>query len=68
MPEGLPLAVTVALAFSVRRMLADSNLVRTLSAAETMGAATSICTDKTGAPGRARRRPHEPCFFPTKRQ
>jgi len=53
-PEGLPLAVTVALAFSVRRMLADSNLVRTLSAAETMGAATSICTDKTGATGRAR--------------
>jgi len=52
-PEGLPLAVTVALAFSVRRMLADSNLVRTLSAAETMGAATSICTDKPGAPGRA---------------
>lgn len=48
MPEGLPLAVTVALAFSVKRMLADNNLVRTLSAAETMGAATTICTDKTG--------------------
>ncbi len=48
-PEGLPLAVTVALAFSVKRMLADNNLVRTLSAAETMGAATCICTDKTGA-------------------
>ena len=50
MPEGLPLAVTVALAFSVKRMLADNNLVRTLSAAETMGAATTICTDKTGGP------------------
>ena len=50
MPEGLPLAVTIALAFSVKRMLADNNLVRHLSAAETMGAATTICTDKTGAP------------------
>ncbi|KAK9845411.1 hypothetical protein WJX81_005835 [Elliptochloris bilobata] len=47
-PEGLPLAVTVALAFSVKRMLSENNLVRTLSAAETMGAATTICTDKTG--------------------
>ena len=50
MPEGLPLAVTIALAFSVKRMLADNNLVRHLSAAETMGTATTICTDKTGAP------------------
>ena len=48
-PEGLPLAVTIALAFSVKRMLADKNLVRHLSAAETMGCATTICTDKTGA-------------------
>lgn len=47
-PEGLPLAVTLALAFSVRRMLADNNLVRYLGACETMGAATAICTDKTG--------------------
>jgi len=47
-PEGLPLAVTIALAFSVKRMLADNNLVRHLSAAETMGCATTICTDKTG--------------------
>lgn len=47
-PEGLPLAVTIALAFSVKRMLADHNLVRHLSAAETMGCATTICTDKTG--------------------
>ena len=42
-PEGLPLAVTLALAFSVQRMLADNNLVRQLGACETMGAATTIC-------------------------
>ncbi|PNH12289.1 Plasma membrane calcium-transporting ATPase 2 [Tetrabaena socialis] len=47
-PEGLPLAVTLALAFSVHRMLADRNLVRNLASAETMGAATTICSDKTG--------------------
>ena len=49
-PEGLPLAVTIALAYSVKRMLADNNLVRNLAAAETMGCATTICTDKTGTP------------------
>ena len=48
MPEGLPLAVTLALAFSVRRMLDDNNLVRYLGACETMGGATTILTDKTG--------------------
>lgn len=47
-PEGLPLAVTLALAFSVKRMLADGALVRRLSSAETMGSATVVCTDKTG--------------------
>ena len=47
-PEGLPLAVTLALAYSVKRMLSDGALVRRLSSAETMGAATVICTDKTG--------------------
>ena len=47
-PEGLPLAVTIALAYSVKRMLKDNNLVRHLGAAETMGTATTICTDKTG--------------------
>jgi P-type Ca2+ transporter type 2B len=47
-PEGLPLAVTMALAFSVRRMLADNNLVRYLAACETMATCTSICSDKTG--------------------
>ena len=59
-PEGLPLAVTIALAFSVKRMLADNNLVRHLSAAETMGCATTICTDKTGA----RRRGASPPSLP----
>jgi magnesium-transporting ATPase (P-type) len=47
-PEGLPLAVTIALAFSVKKMLKDNNLVRHLHACETMGNATSICSDKTG--------------------
>lgn len=47
-PEGLPLAVTIALAYSVKKMLKDSNLVRHLHACETMGNATSICSDKTG--------------------
>lgn len=47
-PEGLPLAVTASLAYSVRKMMADRNLVRRLMACETMGAATVICTDKTG--------------------
>lgn len=47
-PEGLPLAVTLALAYATTRMLKDNNLVRVLSACETMGGATTICSDKTG--------------------
>ena len=47
-PEGLPMAVTLALALNMRRMLRSNNLVRKLQAAETMGAVTVICTDKTG--------------------
>ncbi|GKV43759.1 hypothetical protein SLEP1_g51011 [Rubroshorea leprosula] len=47
-PEGLPLAVTLTLAYSMKRMMADQAMVRTLSACETMGSATTICTDKTG--------------------
>ncbi|KAL3312457.1 ATPase, Ca transporting, plasma membrane [Cichlidogyrus casuarinus] len=47
-PEGLPLAVTISLAYSVKKMMKDNNLVRHLDACETMGNATSICSDKTG--------------------
>ena len=47
-PEGLPLAITIALAYSVRKMMRDNNLVRHLHACETMGNATTICSDKTG--------------------
>jgi Ca2+-transporting ATPase len=47
-PEGLPLAVTLALAFATTRMVKDNNLVRVLKACETMGGATAICSDKTG--------------------
>jgi P-type Ca2+ transporter type 2C len=47
-PEGLPLAVTLALAFATTRMLKDNNLVRLLRACETMGNATTVCSDKTG--------------------
>ncbi|KAL6063492.1 plasma membrane calcium [Balamuthia mandrillaris] len=47
-PEGLPLAVTIALAYSMLKMLKDQNLVRQLAACETMGGATTICSDKTG--------------------
>uniref|UniRef100_A0A2K1X0J1 Calcium-transporting ATPase n=1 Tax=Populus trichocarpa TaxID=3694 RepID=A0A2K1X0J1_POPTR len=47
-PEGLPLAVTLTLAYSMRKMMRDKALVRRLSACETMGSATTICSDKTG--------------------
>ena len=47
-PEGLPIAVTLSLAYSMRRMLKTNNLVRRMHACETMGATTVICTDKTG--------------------
>jgi len=47
-PEGLPMAVTLALALNMRRMLRSNNLVRKLHACETMGAVNVICTDKTG--------------------
>ncbi|XP_030467077.1 calcium-transporting ATPase 12, plasma membrane-type-like [Syzygium oleosum] len=47
-PEGLPLAVTLTLAYSMKRMMNDNAMVRKLSACETMGSATTICTDKTG--------------------
>ncbi|KAF9201242.1 hypothetical protein BGZ49_008533, partial [Haplosporangium sp. Z 27] len=47
-PEGLPMAVTLALAYATTQMLKDNNLVRVLSACETMGNATTVCSDKTG--------------------
>lgn len=47
-PEGLPLAVTLSLTYSVKKMMNDKNLVRRLHAAETMGGANNICSDKTG--------------------
>lgn len=47
-PEGLPMAVTLSLAYSMKRMLRTNNLVRKMHACETMGATTVICTDKTG--------------------
>jgi len=47
-PEGLPLAVTLSLAFSSSKMMKEQNLVKHLDACETMGCATTICTDKTG--------------------
>lgn len=47
-PEGLPMSVTLSLAYSMRRLLKSNNLVRKLNACETMGAVTVICTDKTG--------------------
>ncbi|ONK69554.1 uncharacterized protein A4U43_C05F24190 [Asparagus officinalis] len=47
-PEGLPLAVTLTLAYSMRKMMQDKALVRRLSSCETMGSATTICSDKTG--------------------
>ncbi|CAD8110921.1 unnamed protein product [Paramecium sonneborni] len=47
-PEGLPLAVTLSLAYSTKRMLKDNNLVRKMAACETMGGADMVCSDKTG--------------------
>jgi magnesium-transporting ATPase (P-type) len=47
-PEGLPLAVMISLAYSVRRMLVDQNFVKRLASCEIMGGANNICTDKTG--------------------
>eukprot|EP00798_Chlamydomonas_sp_ICE-L_P007259 gene7259-371_t len=47
-PEGLPLAVTISLAYSMMKMMRDKSFVRVLAACETMGGATAICSDKTG--------------------
>lgn len=47
-PEGLPLAVMISLAYSIKKMLEDNNYVKRLAACEIMGGATDICSDKTG--------------------
>lgn len=62
-PEGLPMAVTLSLAYSMRRMLRTSNLVRKLHACETMGATTVICTDKTGTLTQNRMQVYRTNFF-----
>lgn len=62
-PEGLPMAVTLSLAYSMRRMLKTNNLVRKMHACETMGATTVICTDKTGTLTQNRMQVYKSNFF-----
>ncbi len=62
-PEGLPMAVTLSLAYSMRRMLKTNNLVRRMHACETMGAATVICTDKTGTLTQNQMHVNHACFY-----
>ena len=62
-PEGLPMSVTLSLALSMRRMLKTNNLVRKMHACETMGAATVICTDKTGTLTQNKMQVSEAKFF-----
>ena len=62
-PEGLPMAVTLSLAYSMSRMLKTNNLVRRMHACETMGAATVICTDKTGTLTQNRMQVADAVFF-----
>ena len=62
-PEGLPMSVTLSLALSMNRMLKTNNLVRKMHACETMGAATVICTDKTGTLTQNRMQVYETNFF-----
>lgn len=64
-PEGLPMAVTLSLAYSMRRMLRTNNLVRKMHACETMGATTVICTDKTGTLTQNRMQLAETEFYDT---
>ena len=67
-PEGLPMSVTLSLALSMNRMLKTNNLVRKMHACETMGAATVICTDKTGTLTQNRMQLHETNFLSLKDQ
>lgn len=62
-PEGLPMSVTLSLALSMKRMLSANNLVRKMHACETMGAATVICTDKTGTLTQNQMKVYETNFF-----
>lgn len=62
-PEGLPMAVTLSLAYSMRRMLKTNNLVRKMHACETMGATTVICTDKTGTLTENQMRVYQTVFY-----
>ncbi len=62
-PEGLPMAVTLSLAYSMQRMLKTNNLVRKMHACETMGATTVICTDKTGTLTQNQMRVHDTRFY-----
>ncbi|MDR2956382.1 MAG: calcium-translocating P-type ATPase, PMCA-type [Prevotella sp.] len=67
-PEGLPMSVTLSLAMSMRRMLKTNNLVRKMHACETMGAATVICTDKTGTLTQNQMKVYETQFYALKDQ
>ena len=62
-PEGLPMAVTLSLAYSMSRMLKTNNLVRKMHACETMGATTIICTDKTGTLTQNQMQVHQAVFY-----
>ena len=62
-PEGLPMAISLSLAYSMQRMLKEKNLVRKMHACETMGATTVICTDKTGTLTENNMRVHETNFY-----
>jgi Ca2+-transporting ATPase len=64
-PEGLPMSVTLSLALSMKRMLSTNNLVRKMHACETMGAATVICTDKTGTLTQNQMKIYETQFYDT---
>src|SRR5574344_199951 len=67
-PEGLPMAVTLSLAYSMRSMLKTNNLVRKMHACETMGATTVICTDKTGTLTQNKMQVYQSNFYDLKEQ
>lgn len=67
-PEGLPMAVTLSLAYSMTRMMKTNNLVRKMHACETMGATTVICTDKTGTLTQNQMQVHDTKFYGLKAQ